>query len=176
VTKAYSEDFAELTALAEKRLLHPEVDLPHHQEIFRLWRYPSFEQYVTWHVYSSVARYAEPPIAVKVSWDRPFDVARFRDPMKGLAHGLSTEPTIISNQVELSRNELESKLSSLQSIKLPVVIDRSIVLDGERCGFESFGATGVKLTWSTVPESWKSFVQWAEAMIAFIKSATDSHG
>jgi hypothetical protein len=60
VTKAYSEDFAELTALAEKRLLHPEVDLPHHQEIFRLWRYPSFEQYVSW---NSFVQWAEAMIA-----------------------------------------------------------------------------------------------------------------
>jgi hypothetical protein len=102
VNRAYSGEFAELTALAEKRLLYTEVDLPHHQELFRLWRYPLFEQYVTWHVYSSVARYADPPIVLKVSCDRTFGVAGFRDPMKGLAHGLSTEPTIISRQVELS--------------------------------------------------------------------------
>ena len=139
MTEAYREEFAKLIALAEKRLQYPGVDLPHHQELFRLWRYPSFEQYVSWLVYSPVPRYADldSPIAVRVSWDRPFDAARFRDPMKGLAHGLSTTPTISLDQAELSRDEFESILSSLQLINLPMVIDRSIVLDGERCGFET---------------------------------------
>ena len=178
MTKAYREEFAELTALAEKRLQYPDVDLSHHRELFRLWRCPSFEQYVSWLVYSPVPRYADldSPIAVKVVWDRPFDAARFRDPMKGLAHGLSTEPTISLDQVELSRDELESRLSSLQLINLPVVIDRSIVVDGERCGFETFGVTGVRLTWSIVPETWKPIVEWASEMTAFLNEATDSHG
>ena len=178
MTKAYGEEFAELTALAEKRLQYPDVDLPHHHELFRLWRYPSFEPYVSWLVYSPVARYAEvdSPIAVKVSWDRPFDAARFRDPMKGLAYSLSTEPTILLNQVELSRHDLESRLSSLQLIKFPVMIDKSVVLDGERCGFENFGVTGVRLTWSITPETWKPIVEWADEMTAYLKSATDSHG
>lgn len=178
MTKAYSEEFAELTAMAEKRLQYPEIHLPHHRELFRLWRYPSFEQHVSWLVYSPVPRYAEldSPIAVKVTWDRPLDVMRFRDPMKGLTHGLCTEPTITLNQIELSRDGLESRLAGLQLIKLPVVMDRSVVLDGDRCGFETFGITGVRLTWwSNTPEAWKPIVEWVNEMTAFLESATDSH-
>lgn len=171
---AYTEAFAELTLTAEKRLRWPEIDLPQHNQVLRLWRYPSFEPYVSWLVYSPVARYRDvnSSLAVRVSWDRPFDTARFRDPMKGLAHGSAVEPAITLKQIEIPVTDVDSRLATLASIKVPVMIDRSIVVDGEICGFESFGLTTVRLTWcSNAPDTWQPIVDWAAETIDFLEQA-----
>lgn len=168
------DEFAELTTGAGKHLESPGLHLPHHHVLLRLWRYPSFKPHISWLVYSPVARYAETdlPIAVKITWDQPLDSARFRDPMKGLEYGLSIEPTTTLQQAELSRAELDSRLASLESIKIPVVIDKSVGLDGEIFGFESFGLTAIRLTWwSVMPNSWKPIVNWAAEMRRFLDAA-----
>lgn len=171
MTEAYREEFAELTARAKNSLQHPDINLPHRNELFRLWRYPSFEPYVSWHVYFPFATYLETdlPIAVRVRWNRPFDYTRFRDPLKGLAHSLSIEPTLEQKEVELSRSELDSRLATLQTIKIPVVVDSSVVIDGVSSGFQSFGTTAVKLEWQwRMPEGWKQFIDWTTEMTEFL--------
>ena len=175
--EAYRQEFAELTARAKKYLQHPEIDLPHRHELLRLWRYPSFGPYVSWRVYTPFDSYAETdlPIAMRVTWDRPFDYTRFRDPMKGLTHGLAIEPTVERKEAELSRSELDSRLATLQTIKIPVVIDRSVSVDGVSFGFENFGRAAVRLEWwSIMPDSWKPIIGWAAEMTDFLDATLEA--
>src|SRR6202008_1448513 len=116
-----------------RQLQDPEVQLPHHTLLLRLWHYPSFASWTSLLIYVPVARYqqSESPVVIEAVWDRPFDATRFNDPMKGLAHGLSTTPTVTVKQASLSPSLLDSKLRSLEEISLPITIDRSIILDGD---------------------------------------------
>ena len=169
----YSEEFGELTKHAERLLKCPDVDLPHHRELLRLWRFPSFAEYESWLVYTPVARYAnvDSPCVVKVSWDRPFDYARFHDPMKGLVHGLALEPAIKLRRSEVSEPELQSRLAGLELINLRLLMHKSITLDGEQFGLESFGEPAVRITWqSAVPEPWRPLAEWAGGMRRFLDS------
>ena len=177
MTEAYREELAELTARAEQYLQHSRIDLPHRHELLRLWRDPSFGSYTSWRVYTPFDRYGEAdlPIAVRVTWNRPFDYMRFRDPMKGLKHGLGIEPTVERKEAELSRSELDSRLAALQTIKIPVVIDTGVSIDGVGFGFEIFGRTAVRLEWrSMMHGGWKPMIDWAKEMTSFLDETLEA--
>jgi hypothetical protein len=167
------QEFSGLSARAEGILKGPEVDLPHHKSLLRLWHYPSFDRYVSWLVYGALPRYqkSDSPLVCEVVWDRPFDFQRFSDPLKGLKHGFSPEPTITLKQAEVPPDELELRLTNLREIALPVFIDDgSIGLDGESFGVETFGfkSTVRLMWWSDNYERWNSIVDWFEDMRQFL--------
>src|SRR5215212_5891152 len=99
-------EYAELSARAEELLERPDVRLPHHMPLMRLWRYPSFSRFASWHIYLPHTGRAEAPVVVESAWDRQFDGARLLEPMQGLKHGFSTEPTILTRRGELPAAEL----------------------------------------------------------------------
>jgi len=172
VAESYRKEFAELTALAENQLEPHETDLPHHSVLFRLWRYPSFQPYLSWLVYMPRLPYqkTEAPFVLEISWNRPLDSARFTDPMKGIAMGLSVAPTVNRRQAELLQAALDLRLESLQKIRLPVVIDGSVGLDGEIFGLETFGfMTSIRLEWwSETSDEWTPLVSWAKEVREFL--------
>ena len=156
--------YRELTAAAEKQLQHPDVDLPHCTPLLRLWHYPSFDSWISFLVYVPAPRYEHSVSSqvVEVIWNQPFDAVRFNDPMKGLAHGLSTTPTITIRQAPISPTQLASLTSSLQKITLPMELDRSIVLDGTILGLATFGMpAAMELTWYPNMEAWSVLTDWA---------------
>ena len=176
VIEPYRKEFDELTALAEKHLQYPEVHLPHHKKLFRIWRYPSFEPYVSWIVFAPVERYAnlDLPMVVEISWHRPFDALRFHDPMKGLAHGFSISPAVDLRQAELLPSQIEWRMTNLETIQIPLLIDESIGVDGESFGFETYGFAAIRLTWSSLmPESWKAIVEWAKETREFLSESLE---
>jgi hypothetical protein len=174
MVEAYRKEFDELSALAGNNLRHPKVQPPHHRPLLRLWCYPSFERWTSWLVYVPVQRLTQPdsPIVAEVTWDRPFDVERFTNPLKGLAHGLSSTPTITLKQAGVPSEMLNSQLLSLEQISVPVMVHTSLGLDGEECGLETFGmAAAVRLIWqSNIPEAWQPVVRWAEELRTLLRS------
>lgn len=60
---------------------------------FRLWHYPAFEAYRSWSVFE-LHRRREPSLFVvrQVTWDRPHDYQRLRDPFMGLQEGFHSNP------------------------------------------------------------------------------------
>ena len=173
MTEQRQKEFSELSARAEECLEHPDVSLPHHKLLLRLWHYPSFEHHVSWFVYAPLSRYEESdsPLVLEVVWNRPFDSQRFSDPLKGLQNSFSLEPTISFRRAELPLNELELKLANLRGIVLPIFVDDgSVALDGESFGVETFGfKSSIRLGWwSECYGEWKAIVAWAEDMRRFL--------
>ena len=176
MSEPYRKEFAELSELAEKQLQFPEVHLPHHKKLFRIWRYPSFEPYVSWIVFAPLERYAksDSPMVVEVRWNRPFDSIRFHDPIKGVAHGFSISPTVDLRQAELLSNQVESTTANLEKIQVPLMIDESIGIDGESFGFETFGFAAIRLTWwSITSDDWQPVVEWAKETREFLSEAVE---
>jgi hypothetical protein len=167
------KEFTELSARAEAYLERPNISLPHHKLLLRLWHYPSFDRHISWLVYSPLSRYlkSDSPLVREVVWDRPFDSQRFSDSLKGLKHGFSLEPTLSFRQAEIPPDELMLKLANLKKIVLPVFVDDgSVGLDGESFGVETFGfKSAVRFVWwSEGYEEWKPLVDWAEDMRRFL--------
>ena len=171
--QSYRKEFDELSAAAEVLLQRPKVQLAHHTRLLRLWHYPSFDSWTSVLVYVPVTRYqeSESPLVIAATWDRPFDATRFNDPMKGLVHGLSTTPTVTFKQASLSSSLLDSELRRLEQIALPVMLDRSIILDGEEFGIETFGMLhAMRLSWrSSEGEAWLPLHEWSEEMRTFVQ-------
>jgi len=169
----YQKEFSELSAAAERQLQGREVQVPHHNLLLRLWHYHSFDSCNSLLVYVPVPRYqqSESPLAIAVTWNRPFDATRFTDPMKGLAHGLSTTPTITLKQASLPASLLDLKLHRLEEIALPITMDGYMSVDGEEFGFETFsGGSRVQLRWrSSAVEAWLPLREWFEEMVTFIE-------
>ena len=160
----YRKEFDDLTTAAKELLRNPDVHLPHLTRLLRIWQYHSFDSWVSLLVYVPVPQYehSDAPVVLEVNWDRPFDAMRFNDPLKRIAHGLSIKPTITIRQGAMSRELLDSLMSSLQKIALPVTIDRSIVLDGTELGLETFGMlAAMNLSWQPSMKAWSSLTEWA---------------
>jgi hypothetical protein len=138
-----------------------------------MWHYPSFASWDSLLIYVPGTRYqeSESPRVIETTWDRPFDAMRFNDPMHGLAHGLSTKPTITLKQASLDPALLDSKLRRLEEIAVPIIIDRSIILDGEEFGLETFRTlNAVRMRWrSSRSEAWLPLHKWFEEMRTFLQ-------
>ena len=177
MAESYRREFDELSALAEKQLQHPEGRLPRYQRLFRIWRYPSFEPYVSTMIFAPVQPHAkfDLPLVVEVKWDRPFDVMRFHDPMKGLAHGFLPAPTMSVKEGELLPDELALRIANLEKLQVPLVLDRTVGVDGEHSGFETFGCgSAVRITWwSIMPPAWQPIVEWSKEMQEFLSAALE---
>lgn len=171
------KQFDELRAAAEKQLQDPAGQLPHHSRLLRLWHYPSFDSWTSFLVCVPFARFnqSESPMVVAATWNRQFDATRFNDPMKGLAHGLSSTPTISLKQASLSAATLDSTLRLLEQVALPIVLDRSIVLDGEEFGVETFGMlTAVRVRWHSNPGgAWLPLLDWFEETRTFLQHSLE---
>lgn len=167
------KEFSELSARAQGYLERLKVHLPHHNLLLRLWHYPSFGRHISWLVHSPLPQYqkSDSPLVLEAVWDQLFDSQRFSDPLEGLKHGFSLEPTVFLRQAELRPDELELKLAKLREMLLPVSLDDgSVGLDGESFGVETFGfKASVRLVWwSEGYREWKSLVDWAADMRTFL--------
>jgi hypothetical protein len=169
-------EFAELSARAEELLERPDVRLPHHRQLLRLWHYPSFSRFSSWLVYLPHARRDETPVVLESVWNRQFDAERLLTPMEGLRHGFSTEPTISNRRAELPAEELSARVESLRRIVVPPFLeDGTVGLDGDLFGIETYSSkTAVRLRWWTMfYEEWGPLVSWAEAMRSFLVESLD---
>jgi len=164
-------EFGELSARAAELLERPDVRLPHHAALLRLWHYPSFSRFSSWLVYLPHARRDEAPVVIESVWDRRFDAARFSGPTEGLKHGFSTEPTMAVRRGELPAEELSGRVASLRRIVVPPFLDDgAIVLDGDAFGVETYASkTAARLSWwSSWYEEWRPLVSWADSMRSFL--------
>lgn len=169
-------ELAELSARAEELLERPGVRLPHHTPLVRLWHYPSFARFSSWLVCLPHARRDEKPVVVESVWDRPLDTKRLLEPLEGLRHGFSTEPTIAVRRGELPAEELGARVESLRRIVVPPFLeDGTVGLDGDLFGVETYSSkAAVRLRWWTMfYEEWGPLVAWAAAMRGFLVEALD---
>lgn len=169
------EKFHQLSSRAIEWLEHPSINIPHQTLRLRLWHYPSHYSHAAWFIYTPVPRYqeCEVPLVYERVWDYPFDAQRFREPMKGLKHGFSPEPTVSSKQTKISAEALALRLASLEKVVIPTYVDDGVVgVDGERCGVETYDfSSSVCLSWwGDGPETWQPIVEWAAEMRQFLKA------
>jgi len=162
------EERAELEARGLHALEHPEPPEPREwgqrfAPSLRLWRYPAFDAWTAWTVFEMVLRPAdrEEPAFVQiceVTWDRPYDMGRFADPLEGVRRGFRAPPTIRVRDGELPAGELRAWQDGMAHAAIPLLgIGEVIGLDGERLGIETYGGSQpIRLSWwADGPEEWR---------------------
>jgi hypothetical protein len=137
---------------------------------FRLWHYPAFEAHRSWSVFELRSRRESAQFVVRqVTWDRPHDCQRLRDPLLGLQEGFHSDPKIELRDRPLDPSELATRLAAAQS--LPVLIVgryTGVCLDGVRFGFEERNGSP-RLEWCCDgPAEWREFTSWATAMMIWL--------
>ena len=143
------------------------MHLPHHELVLRLWHYPSFDRYTSWLVYSPLAQEDANAIVVRSIWEQAFDAHRFIDPLDGLKHGFSSEPSMSLQQVELSREKLAPRLTTLGEIAPAAFVDEpGIAIDGASFGIETAGRS---FTWRD-DSSESKLIAWCREFREFLQA------
>jgi hypothetical protein len=138
---------------------------------FRLWYYPAFHAHQSWSIFE-LHRRGEPalPIVRQVTWDRPHDCQRLRDPLLGLQEGFHTHPKIELRDRPLDRSELAARLAAAKLMSVPIVgRDTGICLDGGMSGYEERDGSP-RLEWCCDgPPEWREFTTWATEMMRWLR-------
>lgn len=137
---------------------------------FRLWHYPAFEAYRSWSVFELHGHRASAQfVARQVTWDRPHDYQRLRDPLLGLQKGFHSDPKIELRDRPLDPSELATRLAAAQSLSLLIVGRQSgICLDGATFGYEERDGSP-RLEWCCDgPAEWREFTSGATAMMSWL--------
>lgn len=162
------QEFTKLRERAAEGLERPAVHLPHHELVVRLWHYPSFDRYTSWLVYSPLPQKDANAIGVRAVWEQAFDAHRFIDPLDGLKHGFSSEPSMSLQQVDLSREELEPRLNALGRITPNAFIDDSgVAVDGASFGIETAGRS---FTWRDDSSESNLLIEWCREFRDFLQA------
>jgi hypothetical protein len=134
--------------------------------LFRVWHYPPFAACCSWSVLKSRMPYRPSEYLVRqMTWDRPHDCLRLRDPLFGLQEGFHSLPKMEVRDRAVDGAELSSRLEAGRLISLaPIGRHRGICLDGAIFGFEAeFGSP--RLEWCCDgPPDWCQFIAWADEM------------
>jgi hypothetical protein len=160
-----------LTYLQDANTIPSAPPLADHRLRFRLWHFPAFEAYQSWTVLERLRRREPSAFLVRqVTWDRPFDCRRLRDPLLGLQEGFHTQPKIELRDRTLHAPELSSRLARAQSLAIPVVGRNSgICVDGAIFGYEEWGGS-LRLEWCcNGPAEWLEFTTWAGEMMNWLR-------
>ena len=137
---------------------------------FRLWHYPAFEAYRSWSVFELRRRRESTVLVVRqVTWDRPHDCQRLRDPLLGLQEGFHSHPKIELRDRPLDASELATRLAGAQSLSVPIVgRDSGICVDGAMFGYEERDGSP-RLEWCcNGPAEWREFTTWAREMMRWL--------
>jgi hypothetical protein len=166
------EERAELEARGLHALEHPEPPEPREwgqrfAPIVRLWRYPAFGAYTAWTLFAVTPRPGdrEEPEVVhirEVTWDRPYDMGRFADPLEGVRRGFRAPPTIRERDGELPEGEWRAWRDGMARVAIPLVgVEGVVGLDGETFGIETYDGFNVFRLgwWCDGPREWWPFVR-----------------
>jgi hypothetical protein len=144
--------------------------LTDHRLRFRLWYYPAFEVHRSWSIFEK-HRKREPTIFLvrQITWDRPYDCQRLRDPLLGLQEGFHTNPKIELRDRPLDASELGSRLARAQSLAIPIIgRDSGLCVDGAMSGYEERDGRP-RLEWCCDgPAEWRPFTSWAKEMMIWL--------
>lgn len=136
----------------------------------RLWHYPAFEPYTIWLVYRGV-RDEKSYLLREVVWDRSDEAERMLNPLEGLKRGFHTTPTFRIRTVELVKDEVDSRLTGLQHISLPVFTKRKyfVIADGDIFGIAVSGLfLNAQISWwCDGQEEWQEVIAWFNHMKAY---------
>jgi len=135
----------------------------------RLWHYPAFEAYHSWSVFELRRREAALIVVRQVTWDRPYDCQRLRDPLLGLQEGFHSHPKIELRDRPLDVSELATRLAAARSVSVPIVGQHSgICVDGAMFGYEEQDGSP-RLEWCCEgPAKWREFTTWARDMMRWL--------
>src|SRR5258708_21751029 len=139
------KEFFELTSKAMRFLEHAEElhSLVRDQPVFpmlRMWRYPTFEAWSSWTVFTDEPNGSLEKIAgvCEVTWQRPYDGNRLlANPLEGVKTRFSTEPSVGVRDAFLSQDDLFWLLQRCRFANEVVVKQRGIAIDGIECGFRT---------------------------------------
>jgi hypothetical protein len=150
------EERRELLERGRYALKHPDETEPrgnlHRYSLFlRLWRYPSFEPWISWAIFEP-GRYADDANALhvrQITWDQQCDLGRFADPMEWLRQGYRAPPTLRVADTAVSSELLKPYQDELARACIPLFPREDfITLDGEERGVETYGfAVSARVVW-----------------------------
>lgn len=116
-------------------------------------------------------RLREPALLVarQITWDRPHDWQRLRDPLLGLQEGFHSHPKIELRDRPLDASELATRLAAAQSLSVPLIGRHGgICVDGAMFGYEERDGSP-RLEWCCDgPAEWREFTTWAREMMRWL--------
>lgn len=167
-------EYQELTQKAWAQLNREEPpDMGHSRPIVGLCVRPSFADHTAWMVFADSQE--EDFVARRSRWDRQFDTQRFTDPLFGLKHGWSTEPTLTTTIIMLPSGKVTVYLQEARALEIPEVLSKSITLDGTRWSLAVKNAFGNQTrTWNWEPPAWKPMIAWAARLFSFLEAQVET--
>jgi len=177
------EERADLTRRAMRCLEHaadlePQETVRRLRPEFRLWEFPSFQEWRSWTVFTSRPwdDATEAAAVREVTWDQPADYHRLGEPMAGLKYGFHTRPTISLRDASVPGADLAKHLAAAAEISMPLVgFEDLLALDGVEFGLENYNSRGsVRLEWLyDGPDEWCRIVTWAAQVRQFLCCCLD---
>ena len=174
------KEWQESMRAALKRLDRPEriEPLPSGkvQPAIRLWRYPAFESWTSWLLFtpSPGSGPKDSPVLRTVDWAQQEDVSRLLSTMEGLKLGFHFRPSVSINDTTLPLEEITPLVDQLRGIKAAVFTTMSnIGTDGTFYGVQTldpFCSTRVSW-WNEGPPALASLKAWYDdAVLLFAKA------
>src|SRR5262245_5617160 len=146
MTDSQETIWAELEALAQRRLEHPKDLEPRepirrYSSLWRLWHFPAFGRQTTWTILTPGRKAPSDatPMVREVSWERTADHNRVFDPIEWAKSGCNRQPTLSVRNAELAAARLQSFREAGSRLAVPIVVAANTVgVDGEFFGLETY--------------------------------------
>lgn len=165
MTPDLSQEFESLSKKARQQLKNFTTPDEYHQ-VFSLWTMPSFFSQPSRCTINSPRSSAKgkQPFAEFNIWRNDLDGEKLRSPIERLKYPKELLPTIESDVVWLTSDEVQQIKQRIQGVVIPIFLGRpsSIVIDGTGFEFSYIGGSefGVSLRWSCdLPQEWTPFTK-----------------
>lgn len=174
--KPYQETWRELESAALRVLEKPELfdDGLVRTELvrtIRVWHYPSFEPYISWHLFMPIPRGSTlPATVIKAIWDQRGDRERFYNPLVGVKHEykLTSRPTIEMQTGSLDSAQVRMLVQEASLLTVSLAVEEGgVTIDGSVFGVE-LNANGTKceFEWNNPERPWADLTKFVERVFA----------
>ena len=123
---------------------------------------PSFTDATGWTIYLKPRR--EGCGLQTVTWHQQADGDRMQNLMRGESAVETAEPTLTETFEAIDSDWVESRISELAKIVVPLHTNRPMGLDGESFGIHMRGEFQVEW-WCDGPDEWRELISWAQGCI-----------
>jgi hypothetical protein len=171
--------WAELEALAQRRLEHPKDLEPRepirrYSSLWRLWHFPAFGRQTTWTILTPGRKTPADaaPMVREVSWERTADHRRVFDPIEWAKSGFNRQPGLDIRDAFLPVDALQRLREEGSRLAVPIIVETKVVgVDGESFGLETYEFSPfVRVQWWCAgPAEWRHFTDWVGSLRAFVQ-------
>jgi hypothetical protein len=144
--------------------------------LFQIVVLESFDNSTGWEIYRKISpTNAKSYFAVRTCWQRDRDATKFETPIERLKHHSTLMPTLVTRQIELPDEEVESIINKLKAVSIPVFIEiETIGTDGTsyEFSFDEYFVSGIYRWWETPPAPWKPLSEVILTILRYLEGFT----